>query len=183
VAKSEKPEVISKSEAARRWGVSPASVAKYIKRGMPVRSDRKLNWSAVDAWRRDSNTPEHSGSFHARHRRNPATVPPMPVPPDEPLTTAAEVLNHLHGPGMVRLVEIAKALGLKPAQQVAAVHIACAWIFASVGESTLEQCGPNWAPVDYSGLDEIRLTSRQGQQAERLSEIAERSLGLEGGAA
>jgi hypothetical protein len=64
----ENPEVVTKSEAARRWGVSPPAVAKYAAKGLPVRPDGKLDWSTADAWRRGYNVPEHSGSHKARKR-------------------------------------------------------------------------------------------------------------------
>lgn len=76
----EDSEVISKSEAARRWSISPPAVAKYVSKGMPVRTDGRLDWSAVDAWRRGYNVPERSGSHKARERSR-AAEPIAPVNP------------------------------------------------------------------------------------------------------
>lgn len=44
-------EIVTKAEAARRWGLSKAAVTKYAHQGLPTRSDGKLNWPDVDRWR------------------------------------------------------------------------------------------------------------------------------------
>lgn len=62
-------EVISKSEAARRWGVSPAMVTRYIadpKYKMPTLPDGRLDWQVVSAWREAKIIPQLSGSYYAR---------------------------------------------------------------------------------------------------------------------
>jgi hypothetical protein len=61
-----KNEIVAKSEAAKRWGVVPAAVTKYIGKGLPVRADGKLDWPAADAWRHNNNLPHRSGSFKSR---------------------------------------------------------------------------------------------------------------------
>jgi hypothetical protein len=59
-------EQISKSEAARRWQVSPAAVTKYVRSGMPVRNDGKLDWEIVKQWHRDNVLSHRSGSYRSR---------------------------------------------------------------------------------------------------------------------
>ena len=63
---------ISKSEACRRWGISPSMISKYVAKGMPVLPSGKLSWAAVDAWRADWIIPERSGSYWARYSRSEA---------------------------------------------------------------------------------------------------------------
>src|SRR5579884_3876204 len=66
-ANAETNELVSKSEAARRWAISPSLVTRYLSRGMPVRADGRLEWATVDAWRRQNVVSGLSGS-HA-HRK------------------------------------------------------------------------------------------------------------------
>jgi hypothetical protein len=61
-------ETITKSAAARRWKISPAAVGKYVKAGMPVRNDGRLDWEIADQWRKQYVCPERSGNFLARQR-------------------------------------------------------------------------------------------------------------------
>jgi hypothetical protein len=70
------PEIISKAEASRRWGVSKAAVTKYVAKGMPVRADGRLDWPGVDIFRRSFNVPERSGNFASRAAREPETAAP-----------------------------------------------------------------------------------------------------------
>lgn len=49
----QKKVVVSKAEAAIRWGVGRSTVSSYCKRGMPQLEDGRLDWTAADAWRRD----------------------------------------------------------------------------------------------------------------------------------
>jgi hypothetical protein len=89
-----KLEVISKAEAARRWGVSKAAVTKYVAKGMPVREDGRLDWPAVDHFRRSYNVPERSGNFASRAAESepgtgaqstpgPVPVPAIPIPSED----------------------------------------------------------------------------------------------------
>jgi hypothetical protein len=59
-------EIVTKAEAARRWGVSRTAVSKYVAKGMPVRSDGCLDWPLVDVFRNENNVPERSGNFRFR---------------------------------------------------------------------------------------------------------------------
>jgi hypothetical protein len=67
-AASRQIEIITKAEAARRWGISAQAVSNYPSKGMPVRADGRLEWPAVDEWRKHYNVPERSGSFNSRNR-------------------------------------------------------------------------------------------------------------------
>lgn len=60
---------ISKTEAAKRFGVAPSMVTKYISRGMPVTSTGTINWAAAQRWRKQFISPMRSGSFNARQRK------------------------------------------------------------------------------------------------------------------
>jgi hypothetical protein len=71
-----KPEVVTKSEAARRWKVSPAAVTKYLRKGMPALEGGRIDWAAAKAWRAQCNVPTRSGSYKARDRAKEATVAP-----------------------------------------------------------------------------------------------------------
>jgi len=57
---------ISKSEFARRKGVTPAAITQYIKRGMPTLESGRLDPHTCDGWLRQYNSPARSGSFRAR---------------------------------------------------------------------------------------------------------------------
>jgi hypothetical protein len=65
---SEQLEMVTKSEAARRWGVSPSILARYAAKGMPIEGDGHLDWAKVKAWRAKYIDPARSGSFAARQR-------------------------------------------------------------------------------------------------------------------
>ena len=86
------PEIISKAEASRRWGVSKAAVTKYVAKGMPVRADGRLDWPEVDIFRKSYNIPERSGNFASRAAESepeiavpsaPAAIP-VPAKPNQP---------------------------------------------------------------------------------------------------
>jgi hypothetical protein len=65
-----KMEIINKQEAAKRWNISPSMIPKYIAKGMPVAENGRLNWPEVERWRNGNISPERSGSYKARHRKD-----------------------------------------------------------------------------------------------------------------
>lgn len=70
--KSTHPEIITKTEAAKRLGVSAGMVSKYLtlaKYQMPVRPDGRLDWDAVRTWHAARILPALSGSFLSRERK------------------------------------------------------------------------------------------------------------------
>ena len=67
--KGQAMEIVSKSEAARKWQVTPTAVGKYVRAGMPVRNDGRLDFAIADKWRRDNVVSQRSGSFNARQRK------------------------------------------------------------------------------------------------------------------
>ena len=75
-------EFISKSEAARRWAVTPTMVGKYVAQGLPVSSDGRISWPDADRWRRNFVTSQRSGSFKARQRKKHSATA-LPVPADQ----------------------------------------------------------------------------------------------------
>jgi hypothetical protein len=46
--------------------VSAAAVSKYVAKGLPVRPDGRLDWTAAEAWRAKFNEPTRSGSHRSR---------------------------------------------------------------------------------------------------------------------
>jgi hypothetical protein len=67
--KTEEQSIISKSEAARRWGLTPSAVTAYVSRGLPVRADGRIDWSVAAEWRRQFVAPERSGNFASRQAK------------------------------------------------------------------------------------------------------------------
>lgn len=64
-------DIVSKSEAARRLGRSPATISKYLAKGMPCLSTGQLDWQAVQRWVRKNVVSERGGSFQRDElRRN-----------------------------------------------------------------------------------------------------------------
>lgn len=45
------PEVVTKSQLAARWGVTPGRVTQYVKMGLPVRDDGRVWLDSAEAWR------------------------------------------------------------------------------------------------------------------------------------
>src|SRR5215471_8073055 len=73
-------ERISKSEAARRLGRSPAMVTKYIRCGLPAGADGKLSWPQVQWWVMRYVCTEASGNYRTRALGNPlVNAGPAPV--------------------------------------------------------------------------------------------------------
>ena len=52
--------VISKAELSRQLGVSRAAVTGYVRRGLPVNTDGKLNSAAALAWVNNHVEPRHA---------------------------------------------------------------------------------------------------------------------------
>jgi hypothetical protein len=48
--KKTKANIIIKSELAKRLGVSPPAISKYIRQGMPVRADGRIDYRAAKKW-------------------------------------------------------------------------------------------------------------------------------------
>ena len=144
-------EIVRKGEAAKRWNIDAAMISRYATRGMPVRADGKLDWEAVDQWRRDNIVPELSGSHNARTAR---------------LTDAVAIVNALHGRGVKVLTAITIGLGLSALDCHKAVELMLCWADATLGESTMQILYPNLTGVrvDYSALDGLKLTKTESKQ-------------------
>jgi hypothetical protein len=74
-----KKTVVSKAEAGRRWSVGRSMVSGYVRRNMPVRADGRLDWEAVDAWRKENIVAQKAFDHRQREcgnngQRGPATA-------------------------------------------------------------------------------------------------------------
>lgn len=169
-------ESITRTEFGKRIGVSGAMVSKYVKAGLPTRTDKRIEWPAGQEWHAKFVAPTKSGNHRFRENqklaatKKPELVQIMAEPKPAVVQSVADLLNRLHGPGMVRAVAIAKGLGLSPAQQQAAVYILCAWLWDAAGEAAIFECGPDGPAVDYSELIRFNLTRAEEIESERLSE-------------
>ena len=65
-----KADVLSKTEFAKRVGLTPARISQLISEGLPVRMDGKVNTTKAEAWINDNLDPR---------RREAAGRPPSPV--------------------------------------------------------------------------------------------------------
>ena len=63
-------ELVTRAEAARRWGISRQAVHWYIVYGLPTtRYGKLLDWRVVEAWRRMYISPYASGNWRFRQRQ------------------------------------------------------------------------------------------------------------------
>jgi hypothetical protein len=117
----EQPEMVTKSEAARRWGVSPSILVRYATKGMPVEGNGRLDWAKVKTWRAKWINPARSGSFAARQRvakarqGAAATVAAVPSGDAVALRRAGrlEMLQELTAaPAIERFARLAQRLGV-----------------------------------------------------------------------
>jgi hypothetical protein len=176
--KTSKQEWLTRAEFAKRVNVSASMVSRYVSLGLHSRADKRIECGAGLAWVAANVVPEHSGSWQARQRsKNPATGPVSATAADLPAdATAGQLIERLFGAGMACLCELSSALGLNPAQRVAAVHIAASWLWAVAGEQLIvETCGPNGPAMNYSGLTDISLTAKQQIESERLADTGDRA--------
>jgi len=122
---------ITKSELARRLGVSPAAITAYVKKGMPVLRSSRLNLKAALAWHAAYVVPERSGSYSARQSAKASAGTRAPgaksKPAEEPSTIEGtapaapcrvlldQILSHRN-----RVPEILAAIGIQDAILLAA---------------------------------------------------------------
>jgi hypothetical protein len=114
-------EVISKSEAARRWKVSKAAVTKYVHAGLPERSDGRLDWPLVDSWRTQHVGEEPTSPRLAREGAKPhREIPIGQTAADQALEVAGQagrwaVHQALVGPAALeRTLKVLLRLGFTP---------------------------------------------------------------------
>jgi len=82
---------ISKAGLARRTGRTPAAVTKWVRRGLPVRADGTISWSAARVWIKENVNAARSGSygFRQRQREQAPTPAPTPAPAQTPAPAPA----------------------------------------------------------------------------------------------
>ncbi len=129
-------EVISKAEAARRWGVSKAAITKYVHKGMPVLSDGKLDWAVASKWRKMYCGFEPIAPKMAREEARARREKPVNEGADDDVTLANQVgrwdaLRALVGPAaMARTMKVLLELGFTPKHAVQAAF----WFYMSPAE-------------------------------------------------
>ena len=165
-------EIISKCEAAKRWKLSKSAVSKYCLLGMPVRSDGRLDWPAVDEWRSRYVGFEPTAPVMAREAAKAQRGKAVNRSGDETVEEARqrgrwEMHQALIGPAaMERTVKVLLKLGFTPKHALQAAF----WFYLSpsecddVTERDLDGQGeifePDWLTMLPTGkpLDVERVT-------------------------
>src|ERR1035437_1008267 len=156
-------EIITKAEAARRWGVSKSAVSKYVHAGVPVRDDGGLDWPDVDSWRKRYVGEDPPGPRAAREAKAQRAAPIEQISEDEALEDARqkgrwEICQALLGPAATeRTLTILHRLGFskKHAFYVAFWNYIAPVFSTDVRERDLDELGsiqePDWEKVLLGG--------------------------------
>jgi hypothetical protein len=167
---------ITRAEAAKRLKVSAVMVGKYVGRGLPTRSDKRIPWPQADAWVKTHIHKSRSGNFASRTRAAHANE-------DVRRSAKLEALNEITSTAeMARFARVALRMGCTPEQ----AYMLSLW-FASQATLALTDIDtdeipdtpePDWEAalgkkIDFKRLDDLM---EQATAPEVLPELRDRSL-------